>query len=58
VVALSSAVANLLFTSELQRRVDAAGLGLRAMAAHPGFALTNLQGQPCAAPGPTAEPVA
>ena len=38
-----SKLANLLFTSELQRRAAAAGWGLRAMAAHPGFALTNLQ---------------
>ena len=38
-----SKLANLLFTSELQRQAEAAGLGLRAMAAHPGFALTNLQ---------------
>ena len=38
-----SKLANLLFTSELQRRAEAAGWGLRAMAAHPGFALTNLQ---------------
>ena len=38
-----SKLANLLFTSELQRRAGAAKLPLRAMAAHPGFALTNLQ---------------
>jgi len=38
-----SKLANLLFTSELQRRATAARLPLRAMAAHPGFALTNLQ---------------
>ena len=38
-----SKLANLLFTSELQRRAAAAKLPLRAMAAHPGFALTNLQ---------------
>ncbi|WP_104166572.1 oxidoreductase [Cryobacterium sp. N22] len=38
-----SKLANLLFTSELQRRAAAAKLSLRAMAAHPGFALTNLQ---------------
>ena len=38
-----SKLANLLFTGELQRRATAARLGLRAMAAHPGFALTNLQ---------------
>ena len=38
-----SKLANLLFTSELQRRAAAAQLSLRAMAAHPGFAMTNLQ---------------
>lgn len=38
-----SKLANLLFTSELQRRAAAAKVSLRAMAAHPGFALTNLQ---------------
>ena len=38
-----SKLANLLFTSELQRRATAAKAPLRAMAAHPGFALTNLQ---------------
>ncbi len=38
-----SKLANLLFTSELQRRSDAAGAGLLAAAAHPGYASTNLQ---------------
>jgi len=38
-----SKLANLLFTSELQRRLDQAGLEIRAMAAHPGYANTNLQ---------------
>ena len=38
-----SKLANLLFTSELQRRATAAIMPLRALAAHPGFALTNLQ---------------
>jgi NAD(P)-dependent dehydrogenase (short-subunit alcohol dehydrogenase family) len=37
-----SKLANLLFTSELQRRVDAAGASLRALAAHPGYSRTNL----------------
>jgi NAD(P)-dependent dehydrogenase (short-subunit alcohol dehydrogenase family) len=37
-----SKLANLLFTFELQRRIDAAGADLRAVAAHPGFAATNL----------------
>src|SRR4029079_11764613 len=36
-------LANLLFTSELQRRLVAAGSELRATAAHPGYASTNLQ---------------
>jgi NAD(P)-dependent dehydrogenase (short-subunit alcohol dehydrogenase family) len=38
-----SKLANLLFTSELQRRLAAAGSDVRAMAAHPGYAATNLQ---------------
>ena len=38
-----SKLANLLFTSELQRRSDAAGLSLLALAAHPGYSNTNLQ---------------
>jgi NAD(P)-dependent dehydrogenase (short-subunit alcohol dehydrogenase family) len=39
-----SKLANLLFTSELQRRLEASGSPLRALAAHPGFSHTNLQG--------------
>jgi NAD(P)-dependent dehydrogenase (short-subunit alcohol dehydrogenase family) len=39
-----SKLANLLFTSELQRRLDAVGSPLRAVAAHPGYSHTNLQG--------------
>lgn len=39
-----SKLANLLFTSELQRRLDAVGSPLRAHAAHPGYSATNLQG--------------
>ena len=39
-----SKLANLLFTSELQRRLDRAGLPVTALAAHPGYAATNLQG--------------
>ena len=39
-----SKLANLLFTSELQRRLADAGSDLRAVAAHPGYAATNLQG--------------
>lgn len=38
-----SKLANLLFTAELQRRVDRVGIGLLAVTAHPGFASTNLQ---------------
>jgi NAD(P)-dependent dehydrogenase (short-subunit alcohol dehydrogenase family) len=38
-----SKLANLLFTSELQRRLTAAGASVRALAAHPGYAATNLQ---------------
>ncbi len=38
-----SKLANLVFTFELQRRAAAAGLDLRAVAAHPGYAATNLQ---------------
>jgi NAD(P)-dependent dehydrogenase (short-subunit alcohol dehydrogenase family) len=39
-----SKLANLLFTKELQRRLDSAGSGLKAHAAHPGYSATNLQG--------------
>ena len=38
-----SKLANLLFTSELQRRLEAAGSPVIATAAHPGYAATNLQ---------------
>jgi NAD(P)-dependent dehydrogenase (short-subunit alcohol dehydrogenase family) len=38
-----SKLANLLFTLELQRRLAAAGSSVRAYAAHPGYAATNLQ---------------
>ncbi|MGV0837436.1 oxidoreductase [Mycolicibacterium thermoresistibile] len=40
-----SKLANLLFTSELQRRLDGVGSPVRAVAAHPGYSHTNLQGQ-------------
>jgi NAD(P)-dependent dehydrogenase (short-subunit alcohol dehydrogenase family) len=40
-----SKLANLLFTSELQHRLDASGSPVRALAAHPGYSATNLQGQ-------------
>jgi NAD(P)-dependent dehydrogenase (short-subunit alcohol dehydrogenase family) len=39
-----SKLANLLFTSELQRRLGAAGSRVKAHAAHPGYSATNLQG--------------
>jgi len=38
-----SKLANLLFTKELQRRLDAAGSKVRALAAHPGYSATELQ---------------
>jgi NAD(P)-dependent dehydrogenase (short-subunit alcohol dehydrogenase family) len=38
-----SKLANLLFTAELQRRLTAAGSNVKANAAHPGYAATNLQ---------------
>ena len=38
-----SKLANLLFTSEMQRRLSAAGSTVLATAAHPGYAATNLQ---------------
>ena len=40
-----SKLANLLFTAELQRRLSEAGSPVRALAAHPGYAATNLQSQ-------------
>ncbi|MEV6763347.1 oxidoreductase [Streptomyces sp. NPDC051105] len=38
-----SKLANLLFTLEVQRRLTEAGSPVRALAAHPGYAATNLQ---------------
>lgn len=38
-----SKLANLLFTSELQRKADAAGKKFLSVACHPGYAATNLQ---------------
>src|SRR3954447_10888786 len=38
-----SKLANLLFTTELERRLEEAGSSLRATAAHPGWAATTLQ---------------
>ena len=40
-----SKLANLLFVQELERRFQAQGSSLRAIAVHPGYAATNLQGQ-------------
>jgi len=40
---IQSKLANLLFAYELQRRLDAAGAPLISVAAHPGYARTNLQ---------------
>jgi NAD(P)-dependent dehydrogenase (short-subunit alcohol dehydrogenase family) len=39
-----SKLANLLFVTELERRLVEAGSSIRATAAHPGYAATNLQG--------------
>jgi len=47
-----SKLANLLFCYELQRRASAAGTSLESLAAHPGYAATNLQ---FAGPGIAAE---
>ena len=38
-----SKLANLLFAGELDRRLRAAGWGVKSLAAHPGYASTNLQ---------------
>ena len=40
-----SKLANLLFSLELQRRLADAGSRVRSLAAHPGYAATNLQGR-------------
>jgi NAD(P)-dependent dehydrogenase (short-subunit alcohol dehydrogenase family) len=40
-----SKLANLLFVLELERRLTEAGSAVRAIAAHPGYAATNLQGR-------------
>jgi NAD(P)-dependent dehydrogenase (short-subunit alcohol dehydrogenase family) len=40
-----SKLANLLFTAELQRKLSEAGSPVKATAAHPGYAATNLQFQ-------------
>jgi NAD(P)-dependent dehydrogenase (short-subunit alcohol dehydrogenase family) len=38
-------LANLLFTSELQHRLEASGSAVKSLSAHPGYSATNLQGQ-------------
>jgi NAD(P)-dependent dehydrogenase (short-subunit alcohol dehydrogenase family) len=38
-----SKLANLMFTLELDRRLRAAGSGVKSLAAHPGWSATNLQ---------------
>jgi NAD(P)-dependent dehydrogenase (short-subunit alcohol dehydrogenase family) len=38
-----SKLANVLFMAELERRLRAAGSGIKSLAAHPGYAATNLQ---------------
>jgi len=45
-----SKLANLLFTLELQRRLAAADSDVRALAAHPGYAATDLQGHTASGP--------
>jgi len=40
-----SKLANLMFAFELQRRLNETGSTVRAMAAHPGYSATNLQGR-------------
>jgi NAD(P)-dependent dehydrogenase (short-subunit alcohol dehydrogenase family) len=39
-----SKLANLLFTSELQKRLDAGGSAVKSQSAHPGYSHTGLQG--------------
>lgn len=53
-----SKLANVMFALELQRRLDAEGLGVRSLAAHPGVARTNLQPASVAASGSWLEPLA
>lgn len=47
----SSKLANLLFTLELQRRLDVRGAKSLAVSAHPGIARTNLARRPAGSPG-------
>ncbi len=53
-----SKLANVMFTLELQRRLDSANIGIRALAAHPGLARTSLQPSSVAASGSWFEPIA
>ncbi|HUO04264.1 MAG TPA: oxidoreductase [Candidatus Binataceae bacterium] len=48
-----SKLANLLFTLELQHRLEAAGANAIAVACHPGYAATNLQGVSAKSSGST-----
>lgn len=49
-----SKLANLLFSAELQRRASAAGTSLLSVAAHPGYAATNLTSGPATGARPLA----
>jgi NAD(P)-dependent dehydrogenase (short-subunit alcohol dehydrogenase family) len=53
-----SKLANLLFTSELARRLGAKGSRVVAVGAHPGYSATNLQGKGSELGGPKVEGVA
>ncbi len=53
-----SKLANVMFSLELQRRLTAQGSGALSLAAHPGFARTNLQPASIAASGSWLEPLA
>jgi protochlorophyllide reductase len=53
-----SKLANVMFALELQRRLIAQGSGALSLAAHPGFARTNLQPASIAASGSWFEPLA
>lgn len=53
-----SKLANVMFTLELHRRLGASGSSVKALAAHPGLARTNLQPASVAASGNRWEPLA
>jgi protochlorophyllide reductase len=53
-----SKLANVMFALELQRRLQAAGSATLSLAAHPGFARTNLQPASTAVNGSWIEPIA